>query len=89
MLTVTRRHVGAHSPDAVDLTLAFATRISNPARQPRNGRQQKLMQLPDPYQAESEPASSVKFAQERPVLSKEDPASWRERLWDIVTTTST
>ena len=81
--------LAAHSPDAVHLTLAFAIRLWIELGNQETDVMQKFMQLPDPYQAGKRASKFVKFAQERPVLSEQDPALWRERLWDIATTTST
>jgi hypothetical protein len=81
--------LAAHSPSTVHLTLAFAIRLWVELGGQETPEMQEFAELPDPYKPGYRASEFVRFLQERPVLSEQDEAVWRARLWGIATTTST
>jgi hypothetical protein len=81
--------LAAHSPNSVHLTLAFAVRLWIELGGEETPNMREFAKLPDPYKPGYRASEFVKFLQEGPVLSEQDEAAWRGRLWGIATTTST
>jgi hypothetical protein len=81
--------LAAHSANSVHLTLAFAVRLWVELGGEKTPDMEAFVKLPDPYKPGYRASEFVRFLQDTPVLSEQDEAAWRERLWGIATTTST
>ncbi len=81
--------LAAHSANSVHLTLAFAVRLWVELGGEKTLDMQEFAKLPDPYKPGYRASEFLKFLQDGSVLSEQDEAAWRSRLWGIATTTST
>lgn len=83
------RMLAEHSAKTVHLSLAFAIRLWRELGNEPTPEMQEFKKLPDPYKPGYRHSEFLQFALEDPLLTEQDEAAWRDRLWGMATTTST